>query len=115
MNPFDMLKNLKNVQAKMAEMQAKMETIFVTGTAGGGMASVTLNGKMEMISVEVSPEVFKEDDRVMLQDLVRAAYNDAAVKLKERLREELSSVTGGMGLPGMNIPGMDFPPGMFGT
>ncbi|RPJ07467.1 MAG: YbaB/EbfC family nucleoid-associated protein [Spirochaetaceae bacterium] len=110
MNPFDILKNLKNVQSKMAEMQAKLDTVIVTGTAGGGMASVTLNGKMEMLSLEISPDIFKEDDRVMLQDLVRAAYNDAQAKLKEQLRTEFSSVTGGM-----NIPGMDFPPGMFGA
>jgi nucleoid-associated protein EbfC len=100
-NPFELMKNFKNIQSKMTEMQAKLDTILVTGSAGGGMVSIVLNGKLEMISVAIAPEVFSED-RSMLEDLFRAAYSDASVKIKEKLKEEMSSLTGGMELP----PGM---------
>ncbi|MBN1525463.1 MAG: YbaB/EbfC family nucleoid-associated protein [Spirochaetales bacterium] len=109
MNPFELMKNFKNIQSKMSEMQSKMDTITAIGSAGGGMVKITLNGKMDMVSTEISDEVFSGEDRLMLQDLIRAAYTDASVKIKEKLREEMSSLTGGM-----DIPGMDIPPNMFG-
>ncbi len=97
-NPFDMLKNFKNIQAKMTEIQGKLDTITVTGSAGGDMVKIGLNGKLEMISVDIAPEAVAEDIG-MLQDLIRAAYSDASVKIKEKLREELGSISGGMDLP----------------
>jgi DNA-binding YbaB/EbfC family protein len=97
-NPFELMKNFKNIQAKMTEMQAKLETVFVTGSAGGDMVRITLNGKMDMVSVEIAPEVFTED-RAMLQDLIRAAYSDASAKIKEKVREDLNSLGGGMDIP----------------
>jgi nucleoid-associated protein EbfC len=103
-NPFELMKNFQNIQAKMSEMQAKLDTVIVTGSAGGGMVTISLNGKLEMTSVEIAPEVLTED-RVMIQDLIRAAYSDASLKIKDKLREELN-VAGG---------GMDLPPGFMGT
>src|SRR4030042_52875 len=97
-NPFDMLKNFKNIQEKMTELQGKLDTITVTGSAGGDMVKIGLNGKLEMISVDIAPEAVAEDIG-MLQDLIRAAYSDASVKIKEKLREELGSISGGMDLP----------------
>jgi DNA-binding YbaB/EbfC family protein len=97
-NPFELMKNFKNIQAKMAEMQSRLDTIFVTGSAGGGMVAVTLNGKLEMTGVEIAPEAMSED-RIMLQDLIRAAYSDASVKIRDKLREELSAAGGGIDLP----------------
>jgi DNA-binding YbaB/EbfC family protein len=97
-NPFDLIKNFKNIQSKMTEMQGKLDTITVTGSAGGDMVKIGLNGKLEMVSVEISPEAAREDI-AMLQDLIRAAYSDAAAKIKERLREELSTASGGMEIP----------------
>lgn len=97
-NPFDLLKNFKNIQARMTEMQGKLDTIIVTGSAGGGMVQIGLNGKLEMVSVAIAPEAVSEDIP-MLQDLIRAAYADASVKIKEKLREELNTAGGGLDLP----------------
>jgi DNA-binding YbaB/EbfC family protein len=97
-NPFELIKNFKNIQSKMTEMQGKLDTITVTGSAGGGMVNIGLNGKLEMISVEIAAEAVSEDIN-MLQDLIRAAYSDASVKIKEKLREELSDASGGMDIP----------------
>jgi DNA-binding YbaB/EbfC family protein len=100
-NPRDLLKQVQELQAKMSQMQEKMREIRVTGTSGGEMVRVS--------SMESSPsrhhhraEAVDPADIRMLEDLVRAAYTDALAKLKERLREETSALTGGMGLP----PGM---------
>jgi nucleoid-associated protein EbfC len=103
-NPFELMKNFQNIQAKMSEMQAKLDTIIVTGSAGGGMVTISLNGKLEMTAVEIAPEVMTED-RDMVQDLIRAAYSDASHKIKDKLRDEFN-VAGG---------GMDLPPGFMGT
>jgi DNA-binding YbaB/EbfC family protein len=97
-NPFELMKNFQNIQAKMSEMQAKLDTIIVTGSAGGGMVTISLNGKLEMTAVEIAPEVMTED-RVMIQDLIRAAYSDASLKIKDKLREELNVAGSGMDLP----------------
>ena len=97
-NPFELMKNFKNIQAKMTEIQSRLDTISVTGTAGGDMVKITLNGKLEMTAVEIAPEAVSED-LTMLQDLVRAAYSDASVKMKEKLREELNASGGGIDLP----------------
>ncbi len=97
-NPFELMKNFKNIQAKMTEIQARLDTIFVTGSAGGDMVKITLNGKLEMTAVEIAPEAVSED-RTMLQDLVRAAYSDASAKIKDKLREELNTADGGLDLP----------------
>ena len=101
---MEMLKNPQAMQARMTELREKTERIQVTGNSGGGMVRVTLNGAMEMISCEISPDIVAEGDTILIQDLVRAAFNDGAAKVKESLQAELTS---GMG-------GMPFPPGMLG-
>jgi nucleoid-associated protein EbfC len=102
-NPFELLKNAQALQERMAEMQKKLDTITVSGQSGGGMAKVTLNGKMEMVALEIAPECIEsadpKADLPLIADLVRAAYTDAQAKLKELLQAEYSGLTGGMGLP----------------
>ena len=83
----------------MGEMQERLREITVTGSAGGDMVRIELNGQMEVLSVAISPETVDPDDVGMLQDLVLAAFTDASVKVREKLREEMSSITGGMNLP----------------
>lgn len=99
MNPMDLLKNFQNIQSRMAVMQERVRTIVVTGTAGGDMVRVELSGQMAVRSVTISPEAVDPNDIGMLQDLVRAAITDALVKLKEKMREEMADVTGGLDLP----------------
>lgn len=104
MNPMDMLKNMGQLQETMQEAQRKMKEITATGTAGGGMVSLTLNGEFQIRDVTIAPEAVDPDDVQMLQDLVRAAHNDAAAKIREELQTNLSSLAGGLNIP----------PGMFG-
>ena len=99
MNPMDLLKNFQNIQSRMKDMQDKVKDIIVTGTAGGDMVSVEMNGAMEVTGVTISPEVVDPNDIEMLQDLIIAALRDAMVKVKEQLQDQMSSLTGGLDLP----------------
>jgi DNA-binding YbaB/EbfC family protein len=99
MNPMDLLKNFQNVQAKINEMQGKLKTVKTTGSSGGGMVQVEMNGQMEVSRVQISPEVVDPQDIEMLQDLILAAYSDALTKTKEKVKEEASALTGGLNLP----------------
>jgi len=99
MNPLDLLKNFQNIQSRMATMQERMKTITVVGTAGGDMVRVEVSGQMTVKSVIISPEAVDPADIPMLQDLVRAAISDALAKLREKMREEMSDVTGGLDIP----------------
>ncbi|MCF7929779.1 MAG: YbaB/EbfC family nucleoid-associated protein [Spirochaetales bacterium] len=105
MNPFEMIKNFQNLQSGMAEMQEKLKDVVVTGSAGGDMVRVTINGKMEIQNVEISPEAVDPDDIKMLEDLMEAAFRDAMTRVREQIQQEVSSLTGGMELP----------PNMFGA
>ncbi|MBT3274892.1 MAG: YbaB/EbfC family nucleoid-associated protein [Spirochaetales bacterium] len=104
MNPMDLLKNFQNMQSQVGNMQEKMKGLIVTGTSGGDMVKIEMNGQMEVTNVTISPEAVDPDDIGMLQDLIFAACTDASVKIKDKMREEMSSITGGM----------DLPPGLFG-
>jgi DNA-binding YbaB/EbfC family protein len=100
----DMMKQVQKMQAKMAEMQEALENMEVEASAGGGMVKVTCNGKHEILSVTIDPEVIDPDDVEMLQDLIMAAVNQAREKVQEAQQEQMSSITGGLNLPGMNLP-----------
>ena len=103
-NPMDLLKNFQNMQTKISEMQEKLKDVKVTGFSGGGMVRVEMNGQLAVTNVEIAKEAVNPEDIEMLQDLVLGAVSDALAKVKEKLKEEASSVTGGM----------DLPPGMMG-
>ena len=107
-NPFDILKNAQKIQEQMGALQEKLGALVITGSAGGGMAEVDMNGKMEALAVRISEEAMEEGDRVMLQDLVMAAFNNASEKAREAVNREVGGMIPG-GLQGMNIPGMPFP------
>lgn len=102
MDLSDIMKMLKDPQAlarQAAEMQQKVAAIVVKGSAGGGMVTITLNGAMEMLAVEIAPELADPSDIVMLQDLIRAAFNDASEKVKQTMQGEMAR---NVGLAGMN-------------
>lgn len=105
MNPMDLLKNFQNIQSKMSEAQERLKALDAVGTSGGDMVRIEISGEMEVKSVTISPEAVDPEDLGMLEDLVLAAFHDAMAKIKEKMREEMSSVTGGLNLP----------PGFFGT
>lgn len=99
MNPMDILKNVQQLQARMNDAQSKLKDITVTGSAGGDMVRVDLTGEFAVTKVTISPEAVDPDDLGMLEDLVLAAFSDATFKVRERIQQEMSSVTGGLNLP----------------
>ena len=104
-NLGQLMKQAQQMQAKMAEMQEQLADIEVTGAAGGGMITVTLNGKSELRSVKIDPSLVDPDEVEVLEDLIAAAFNDAKVKVEARVADEMSKLTGGLQLPpGMKLP-----------
>ena len=104
-NLGQMMKQAQQMQAKMAEMQEGLGALEISGGAGGGMVTVTLNGKGEMQGLKIDPSLVNSDDVEVLEDLVTAAFNDAETKVEAHMQEEMSKLTGGLKLPpGMNLP-----------
>jgi len=98
-NPFDMFKQLQGLQSRVGEIQEKLKTVHVTGSSGGGLVTVDMNGQMQVEKVTLAPEAVDPRDIPMLQDLVLAAVTDAVDRLKEKIRDEVSQATGMLGLP----------------
>ena len=100
-----LMSKAKEMQEKMQAMQAEIETMTVDGTAGGGMVTVTLNGKGVMQGIKIDPSVFSEDDVEILEDLVIAAHSDAKAKIEQIVAEKTQEMTAGLPLPpGMKLP-----------
>lgn len=99
MNPMDLMKNFQNIQSKVQEAQQRLKTIRATGSAGGDMVRVEISGEFVVLNVTIAPEVVDPADITMLEDLVRAAFSDAVANIKERVREEMTSLTGGIDIP----------------
>ncbi len=100
-----MMKQAQEMQGKMAEMQAALEKAECSGQSGGGLVSVTLNGKGNMKGLKIDPTIFSGDDAEMVEDLIVAAFNEAKRKVEEYSQAEMAKITGGMQLPeGLNLP-----------
>jgi DNA-binding YbaB/EbfC family protein len=100
----NMMKQVQQMQAKMEQIQADLEKTEVEATAGGGMVKVVANGKHDILSITIDPEVVDKNDVEMLQDLIVAAVNQARQKVQELQAEQMSSITGGLKIPGLNLP-----------
>lgn len=92
---------LQRMQAMMEATQAEIEEKEVTTTSGGGAVTVTINGKKEITSLKLSPEVVDPDDIEMLEDLVLTAVNEGIRQIEEISNTEMSKVTGGLNIPGL--------------
>mgnify|MGYP001413714465 CR=1 FL=1 len=99
-----MMKQVQQMQAKMEKIQAELEEAQVEGSAGGGMVKVIVNGKQDIVSMAIDPEVVDKDEVEMLQDLIIAAINQAKQKAQELQTEKMSALTGGLNIPGLNLP-----------
>lgn len=99
-----MMKKAQEMQENMQKMQAELSNRSVVGVSGAGAVKVILNGHYACQRVELSDEALQED-KEMLEALLAAAYSDASAKVKEMTQEEMTKITGGMGLPG----GFKFP------
>ena len=97
------LDNAKELEFKMKESQEKIKNIKVEGISGANSVTVTLNGEYEMIKINLSDDVMKED-KVVIEDLIVAAYNNAKSELKTKTSEEISKSTSGFGIPGFKWP-----------
>ena len=94
-----MMKQAAQLQSRMQEMQAELDSIEVEGTAGGGMVTVTLSAKGEMKSVRIDASLVKPDEKEILEDLVVAAHADARRKAETVLQDKMKTLTGGLPLP----------------
>jgi DNA-binding YbaB/EbfC family protein len=99
----DLMRQAQALQERMAKLQEEVGSKTVEGSAGGGMVTVVANGRQDVLSVKLDPEIVKSQDQEMLQDLIVAGVNDALKKAQAMMADEMKSVTGGMGL---NIPGL---------
>jgi DNA-binding YbaB/EbfC family protein len=97
----NLLKQAQQLQSKIAKLQEEMATQTVEASAGGGMVVAVANGRQELVSIRIEPEIVVEADIEMLQDLVVAAANEALRKSQEMVSAEMSKLTGGMNLPGL--------------
>ncbi|MEL6287572.1 MAG: YbaB/EbfC family nucleoid-associated protein [Pseudomonadota bacterium] len=103
MNLKGMMGQLQGMQEKMQQMQQELAEAEVSGTSGGGLVTVTLNGKGVMKNVTIDPSLVKPDDAEIIEDLVVAAAQDAHGRIEGLMQEKMKEVTGGLPLPpGLN-------------
>lgn len=100
-NMNKMMKQVQKMQKDMMKLQDELMEKTVEATAGGGVVKAVANGKKELVSIELDPEVVDPDDVEMLADLVMAAVNEALQKAEDMVTKEMSKITGGMKMPGM--------------
>jgi len=96
-----LMKQAQQMQSKMAKMQEELEKKTLEATAGGGAVKVVVNGKQELVDLQIDPDAVDPDDVEMLEDLVLAAVNQGMREVQEMVNKEMGKVTGGMNLPGM--------------
>jgi len=102
---LNIMKQAKEMQAKMAEMQEGLADVEASGSAGAGMVSVVLSGKGDLKSVTIDPSLLKDGEGEMIEDLLIAAHGDAKAKVEEVMAEKTRELTAGLPIPpGMKLP-----------
>ena len=102
-----LMKNLPRLQEEAERMRERLDQLVAEGDAGAGMVKVRVNGRMVVLSCTITPEALALGDREMLEDLIKAATNQALDKARQMMGEETAKLMGGMGLPpGLNLPGL---------
>jgi DNA-binding YbaB/EbfC family protein len=97
----NLLKEAQQMHTKIARLQEEMAGKTVEASSGGGMVNIVMNGKQEVLSVRIDPEVVNREEIEMLQDLIAAAVNEALRKSHEMMTEEMKKITGGLAIPGL--------------
>ena len=97
------LDKAKEIESRMKESQEKIKNINVTGISGGNSIKITLNGEGDIVKLDISPEILKED-KTIIEDLIKAAHNNAKSQLKSKTSEEISKATGGFGIQDFKFP-----------
>jgi hypothetical protein len=104
-NLGQLMKQAQHMQQKMAEIQAGLETVEMTGMSGAGMVQITLNGKGDLKKIKIDKSVLDPSDSEVVEDLIVAAFNDARQKVNAHTEAEMHKLTGGLNLPGgMKLP-----------
>ena len=104
-NIGQLMKQAQEMQARMAEMQAQLEAVEMTGGAGAGMVQLTLNGKGDLKRIKIDKSLLDPEEVEVLEDLIVAAFNDARGKVAAHAEQEMQKLTGGLQLPGgMKLP-----------
>jgi DNA-binding YbaB/EbfC family protein len=103
MNPFDLLKNSQAIKEQLEKTQQELSELTTTGSSGGKMVTVTINGKFEMIDIHLDPICVDNRDVKMLEDLIVAAQHDAVSNMQELVKAKTSSLVSGMNIPGLNL------------
>ena len=98
-----MMKQAQQIQEQMAKLNSELEDRIIETSVGGGMVTVTANGKQEILSIKIAPEAVDPNDVAMLEDLVTSAVNEALRQTKEMMQQELGKLTGGLRIPGLNL------------
>lgn len=96
-----MLKNIEQMKSQLGTMQEELKQITATGSSGGNIVNVTINGKFEIINLKLDPICVDPRDVQMLQDLIIAAHHDAMLKIQEAIKEKYGPLLNGMNIPGM--------------
>ena len=97
----NILKQAQEMHGKISQLQEEMANKTVEASAGGGMVTILMNGKQQVLSIRIDPEVVNREDVDMLQDLICAAVNEAIRKSQEMMTEEMKKITGGLSIPGL--------------
>ena len=97
----DLMRQAEKLQGQIQKMQDDLAERTVEASSGGGMVTVVANGKQDVVSIRIDPEVVSKDDVEMLQDLIVAAVNEARKRSQELMAAEIGKITGGMGIPGL--------------
>jgi DNA-binding YbaB/EbfC family protein len=101
MDMSEIMRQAQQMQQKMSQVQNELVGRTVTASVGGGMVSVTFNGKNELLSIRIEKEVINPEDQTMLQDLIVSAVNEGIKKAQDMARAEMSKITGGINIPGI--------------
>ena len=105
-NVNKMMQQVQQMQQQMQQAQEELASETVTASAGGGAVKATMTGGLELVSIEIDPDVVDPEDIEMLQDMVLAAVNEALASAQELASKKLGGITGGLGDLGLNLPGM---------
>ena len=97
----NLLKQAQQMHTRIAQLQEEMAGKTVEASSGGGMVNIVMNGKQEVLSIRIDPEVVNREEIEMLQDLIVAAMNEAIRKSHEMMTEEMKKITGGLSIPGL--------------
>ncbi|MBQ7195783.1 MAG: YbaB/EbfC family nucleoid-associated protein [Synergistaceae bacterium] len=97
MNPNNIMKQVRQMQSKMMQVQEKLASETVEAQVGGGMVSATFTGQGDIVSIKIDPEVINPDDKEMLEDLIVSAVNEGLKKSRDLMTERMGGITGALG------------------